>query len=69
MLGKIIRNTKIIDGHFLLAVKLPQSFQTPMPGQFVMVREKGRLDPLLGRPFSVYTFERIGERRDRGNSL
>ena len=59
MLGKILRNTKIIDGHFLLAVKLPQSFQTPMPGQFVMVREKGRLDPLLGRPFSVYTFERI----------
>jgi dihydroorotate dehydrogenase electron transfer subunit len=59
MLGKIIRNTKIIDGHFLLAVKLPQSFQSPMPGQFVMVREKGRLDPLLGRPFSVYTFERI----------
>jgi dihydroorotate dehydrogenase electron transfer subunit len=59
MLGKIIRNTKIIDGHFLLAVKLPQSFQTPMPGQFVMVREKGRLDPLLGRPFSVYTFARM----------
>lgn len=59
MLGRIIRNTKIIDGHFLLALKLPGSFQTPMPGQFVMVREKGRLDPLLGRPFSVYNFERV----------
>jgi len=59
MLGRIIRNTKIIDGHFFLTIKLPESFQTPMPGQFVMVREKGRLDPLLGRPFSVYTFERI----------
>jgi dihydroorotate dehydrogenase electron transfer subunit len=59
MLGRILRNTKIIDGHFLLAIKLPGSFQAPMPGQFVMVREKGRLDPLLGRPFSIYNFERI----------
>ena len=59
MLGKIVRNTKIINGHYVLAVKLPQSFQTPIPGQFVMIREKGRLDPFLGRPFSVYTFERI----------
>ena len=60
MLGKIVRNTKIINGHYVLAVKLPQSFQTPIPGQFVMIREKGRLYPFLGRPFSVYTFERIG---------
>lgn len=60
MLGKIVRNTKIISGYYVLAVKMPQSFQTPIPGQFVMIREKGRLDPFLGRPFSVYTFERIG---------
>jgi dihydroorotate dehydrogenase electron transfer subunit len=60
MLGKIVRNTKIINGHYVLAVKLPQSFQTPIPGQFVIIREKGHLDPFLGRPFSVYTFERIG---------
>ena len=59
MRGRIIRNTKIIGGHFLLTVTLPESFQTPMPGQFVMVREKGRLDPLLGRPFSIYSFERL----------
>jgi dihydroorotate dehydrogenase electron transfer subunit len=59
MLGRIIRNTKISGGHFLLSINLPESFQTPMPGQFVMVREKGRLDPLLGRPFSMYNFERI----------
>jgi len=59
MLGRIIRNRKIRGGYFLLAINLPETFQTPVPGQFVMVREKGRLDPLLGRPFSVYTFERI----------
>jgi dihydroorotate dehydrogenase electron transfer subunit len=58
MLGSIIKNKKIIDGHFLLTMKVPESFQTPMPGQFVMMREKGRMDPFLGRPFSIYTFER-----------
>lgn len=60
MLGEIIKNIKMIEGHFLLAIKLPVSFQTPMPGQFVMVRERGRLDPLLGRPLSVYTFDWVG---------
>jgi len=57
MNGKIIKNRQICDEHFLLSVKLPESFRSPLPGQFVMVREKGRIDPLLGRPFSVYSFE------------
>ncbi|MGO9139514.1 MAG: dihydroorotate dehydrogenase electron transfer subunit [Syntrophales bacterium] len=58
MNGKIIKNDEISTGHFLLSVTLPESFQTPMPGQFVMMREPGRIDPLLGRPFGVYGFER-----------
>lgn len=58
MHGKIVKNTQIKTGHFLLSVKLPESFQTPVPGQFVMVREKDRSYPLLGRPFSVYSIER-----------
>lgn len=57
MNGKIIKNMQICDDHFLLSANLPDSFPPPMPGQFVMVREKGRIDPLLGRPFSVYSFE------------
>ncbi|MEN6318591.1 MAG: dihydroorotate dehydrogenase electron transfer subunit [Syntrophaceae bacterium] len=57
MNGKIIKNMQICGDHFLLSVKLPKSFNSPLPGQFVMVREKGRIDPLLGRPFSVYSFE------------
>jgi dihydroorotate dehydrogenase electron transfer subunit len=57
MNGKILKNEQISAGHFLLSVILPASFQTPMPGQFVMTREPGRIDPLLGRPFGVYGFE------------
>jgi dihydroorotate dehydrogenase electron transfer subunit len=58
MNGTVVKNKEICDGHFLLSVRLPLSFKTPMPGQFVMAREKGRIDPLLGRPFGVYHFER-----------
>jgi len=58
MNGTVVKNKEICAGHFLLSVKLPLSFKTPMPGQFVMTRERGRIDPLLGRPFGVYHFER-----------
>ncbi|HET6460484.1 MAG TPA: dihydroorotate dehydrogenase electron transfer subunit [Syntrophales bacterium] len=60
MNGTVVKNKEIYTGHFLLSVKLPDSFKTPMPGQFVMLREAGRIDPLLGRPFGVYHFERSG---------
>jgi len=58
MQGKIIKNMQIKAGHYLLSVKLPEAFITPVPGQFVMVREGGRSYPLLGRPFSVYSIDR-----------
>jgi dihydroorotate dehydrogenase electron transfer subunit len=58
MNGTVVKNKEICAGHFLLSVKLAESFKTPMPGQFVMTREPGRIDPLLGRPFGVYHFER-----------
>jgi dihydroorotate dehydrogenase electron transfer subunit len=58
MNGTVVKNKEICAGHFLLSVKLPLSFKTPMPGQFVMTRERGRIDPLLGRPFGVYHFEK-----------
>jgi dihydroorotate dehydrogenase electron transfer subunit len=62
MNGKILKNEQISTGHFLLKVKLPLSFKTPAPGQFIMTREPGRMDPLLGRPFGVYSFERLQDK-------
>jgi dihydroorotate dehydrogenase electron transfer subunit len=41
-----------------MSVDVPDSFATPLPGQFVMIRFRDRLDPLLGRPLSVYAYER-----------
>ncbi|TSA47983.1 MAG: dihydroorotate dehydrogenase electron transfer subunit [Deltaproteobacteria bacterium] len=58
MTGEIIDNRCEAPDHFLMTVRLPSSFTTPAPGQFVMIREAGRGEPLLARPFSVFDFHR-----------
>ncbi|MBN1381719.1 MAG: dihydroorotate dehydrogenase electron transfer subunit [Deltaproteobacteria bacterium] len=45
-----------------MAVKLPFAFETPLPGQFIMLRIKGKSEPFLGRPLSVYAFQRRREK-------
>lgn len=59
--GVICENHKIAPNHFLMSVMLPPAFPTPAPGQFVMIRQADRLDPLLARPVSVYGFQRRGD--------
>ncbi|MFH1081190.1 MAG: dihydroorotate dehydrogenase electron transfer subunit [Pseudomonadota bacterium] len=56
--GSITSNTEVQDGHYLMSLLLPLSFAPPLPGQFVMIRLKGRKDMLLARPFSVSGFHR-----------
>lgn len=57
-IGEVIGNCCVAPGHFLLSIGLPDAFATPQPGQFVMVRDPGRGEPLLARPLSVYGFHR-----------
>jgi dihydroorotate dehydrogenase electron transfer subunit len=61
MTGKIIDNRCTAPGHFLMTVRLPPSFASPSPGQFIMIHEAGRREPLLARPFSVFDFHRHGD--------
>ena len=57
-IGQVMENRSVAPGHFLLTVRLPLSFATPIPGQFVMIRDPDRGEPLLPRPISVYGFQR-----------
>lgn len=61
MTGEIVDNRYAAPDHFLMTVRLPPSFTTPAPGQFVMVRETGRREPLLARPLSVFDFHRYSD--------
>ncbi|HQN71465.1 MAG TPA: hypothetical protein PK424_08015, partial [Smithella sp.] len=57
-IGEIITNDEIQDDCFLMKVRTSSLFETPQPGQFVMVRIAGLNDPFLSRPISVYAFTR-----------
>jgi dihydroorotate dehydrogenase electron transfer subunit len=57
-IGQVMENRSVAPGHFLLTIRLPLSFATPIPGQFVMIRDPDRGEPLLPRPISVYGFQR-----------
>lgn len=59
--GVIRENLRVADDHFLMTVILPPSFPNPAPGQFVMVRETTRGEPLLARPLSVCGFQSRGD--------
>lgn len=60
--GKIMSNREIAKDHFLMSLKVSgyfssagTSFQEITPGQFVMLRVKGREFPFLRRPMSIYS--------------
>jgi dihydroorotate dehydrogenase electron transfer subunit len=59
--GQVVGNPGVAPDHFLLTLRLPPSFATPQPGQFVMIRDPERGEPLLPRPLSVYGFHRDGD--------
>jgi dihydroorotate dehydrogenase electron transfer subunit len=56
--GEIIENRRVAPGHFQMTIRLPISFPTPSPGQFVMVRKAEQDEPMLARPISVFSFQR-----------
>ena len=58
MTGEIIENRRVAPGNFQMTVRLPRSFPSPSPGQFVMIRRVQPEEPLLARPLSVFGFQR-----------
>jgi dihydroorotate dehydrogenase electron transfer subunit len=50
----IISNAEVSPGYWRMRMSAPQEFASASPGQFVMVRVNGAIDPLLRRPFGVF---------------
>lgn len=50
----ILSNVEISPGYWRMRLTAPQEFSAATPGQFVMVRVSGAIDPLLRRPFAVF---------------
>jgi len=50
----ILSNAEVSPGYWRMRMTAPQEFAAARPGQFVMVRVNGAIDPLLRRPFGVF---------------
>jgi dihydroorotate dehydrogenase electron transfer subunit len=50
----ILSNVEISPGYWRMRLTAPQEFAAATPGQFVMVRVNGAIDPLLRRPFAIF---------------
>ncbi|MCF8054628.1 MAG: dihydroorotate dehydrogenase electron transfer subunit [Deltaproteobacteria bacterium] len=60
-LGSVVAIDEPKKDHFLLTLRVPESFSAPLPGQFVMLRQTPSSTAevngfSLPRPFSVYDF-------------
>jgi len=51
---RVVENEQLAKGTFRVRLECPEIARQAIPGQFVMVREPGRSDPMLGRPFALY---------------
>ena len=50
----VIANARLSRDYSVLSLAAPEVGKRTQPGQFVMVKPAGIIDPLLRRPFSVF---------------
>lgn len=50
----ILSNAELSPGYWRMRMTAPPEFSGAAPGQFVMVRVNGAIDPLLRRPFGIF---------------
>ena len=50
----ILSNVEVSPGYWRMRLTAPREFGVASPGQFVMVRVNGAIDPLLRRPFGIF---------------
>lgn len=59
--SKIIQIENLAEGIFRLTLHAPKIAGASHPGQFAMVKVSSHLDPLLRRPFSIYSTSSRGD--------
>jgi dihydroorotate dehydrogenase electron transfer subunit len=67
--AEVIENRPLSNDYNVLALDAPAIAAAAEPGQFVMIKSGGSLDPLLRRPFSVFEILRDERGVPRGLSI
>ena len=65
----VIANRRLSADYNVLSLAAPEIAAAARPGQFVMIKTSGGLDPLLRRPFSIFEILRDGSGRPSGVSI
>ena len=65
----VIANNRLSSDYNVISLAAPEIARALKPGQFVMVKPRPGLEPLLRRPFSVFEILRNGSDRPIGVSL
>lgn len=55
----VISNSEVSPGYFRMRLTAPSGMLDAHPGQFVMVKVRDAIDPLLRRPFGIFDLGRI----------
>lgn len=62
----VIANHEISSGYFRMRLTAPRNLLSARPGQFVMVKVRDSIDPLLRRPFGIFDLGVIPAEYDGG---
>jgi len=54
---KILANERIVAGYYKMALKSPEIVKVATPGQFVHIKVSEGYNPLLRRPFSIFSIK------------
>ena len=65
----VIANRRLSADYNVLSLAAPEIAAAARPGQFVMIKTSGGMDPLLRRPFSIFEILRDGSGRPSGVSI
>ena len=50
----VLANTEVSPGYFRMRLTVPHQMLESRPGQFIMVKVRDAIDPLLRRPFGIF---------------
>lgn len=55
----VLSNQEVSPGYYRMRMTAPAELEQSIPGQFVMVKVRDAIDPLLRRPFGIYDVGRF----------
>ena len=50
----VVSNVEVSPGYYRMRLAVPRSFSHARPGQFIMLKVRDAIDPLLRRPFGIF---------------